>query len=74
MGKWFKRSLNDLTSFLRGMDELAPPGGPAAADGPAPAFCLGCIVAGIIGFASNVPMRGRDMKYTSQGWASKESG
>jgi hypothetical protein len=80
MGKWFNRSLKDLTSFFRGMDELAPPDGPAAVDGPGPgrgpgpASCLGCIVAGIIGFASKVPMRGRDMKYTSQGCASKESG
>jgi len=76
MGKWFNRSLNDLTSYFRGIDEPAPPGGPAAPDGPAtgPTSCRGPSVAGIIGFASKVPTRGRDMKYTSQGCASKESG
>jgi hypothetical protein len=74
MGKWFRRSPKDLTSFFRGTDAPAPPDGPAAFDGPASASFLTSSVAGIMGFASNVPMRGRDMKYTSQGCASNESG
>jgi hypothetical protein len=74
IGKWFRRSLKDLTSFFRGMDAPAPPDGPAAFDGPASASFLTSSVAGIMGFASNVPMSGRDMKYTSHGCASKESG
>ena len=62
MGKWFRRSPKDLTSFFRGMDALAPPDGPAAFDGPTPASFLTSSVAGMMEFASNVPMSGREMK------------
>ena len=74
IGKWFRRSLKDLTSFFRGMDEVAPPEELAAADSGAPAPFLISSVAGMIGVASQVPISGRDMKYTSHGCASKASG
>jgi len=61
MGKWFRRSLNDLTSFLRGIDrtglveELD-----AAAVVAATSFFVSS-VAGMMGFASQVPMSGLEM-------------
>lgn len=62
IGKWFKRSPNDLTSFFRGMDELALADELATTGGSALALYLGPSVAGMMGFGSYVPMRGRDMK------------
>jgi hypothetical protein len=51
MGKWFRRSLNDLTSFLRGIDRL----------GLAEELDAAAVVAGIMGIASQVPIRGFEM-------------
>lgn len=63
IGKWFKRSPNDLTSFFRGMDELAPLADElATTGGSALALYLGPSEAGMMGLGSYVPMRGRDMK------------
>jgi hypothetical protein len=66
MGKWFSKSPKDLTSFLRGIDEL-----PAADELPAEGSGAGVKsllksllvtnVAGMIGMASYVPIRGREM-------------
>ena len=72
MGKWFKRSENDFTSFLRGRVELGPP--EIAFFGTTGASCFFGIKAGVIVIASYVPINGRDIKYTSHGWASYESG
>lgn len=74
IGKWFRRSLKDLTSFFRGIDELEAPEEPAATACTALTSFLTSNVAGIIGIASHVPISGRDMKYTSHGCASKVSG
>lgn len=74
MGKWFRRSLNDLTSFLRGIDKLGLAEELDAAGCTASTAFLTCNVAGIIGVASHVPMSGLDMKYMSHGWASNVSG
>jgi hypothetical protein len=74
IGKWLRRSLKDLTSFFRGIVEFAPPEEPIAPGCVVPTSFLSWRVAGIIGVASKVPIKGRDMKYTSQGCASKESG
>ena len=54
MGKWFRRSLKDLTSFFRGIEELAPADElpAAAADASVLTSLLGPSVAGIIGFGS----------------------
>jgi hypothetical protein len=63
MGKWFRRSLNDLTSFLRGMAPFRPTA-PAELDGAARIAAtsfLTSIVAGMIGVASQVPMSGFEM-------------
>jgi hypothetical protein len=62
MGKWFRRSLNDLTSFLRGIDEFKPPTELDAAASVATTSFLSCMTAGIIGDASHVPISGFDMK------------
>jgi hypothetical protein len=62
MGKWFRRSVKDLTSFFRGMDALALPDAfPTAGLDAATSFPT-CIVAGMIGVGSHVPTRGFDMK------------
>jgi hypothetical protein len=62
MGKWFRRSVKDLTSFFRGMDALALPDElPAVGLDAATSFPT-CIVAGMIGVASHVPTRGFDIK------------
>jgi hypothetical protein len=74
IGKWLRRSLKDLTSFLRGMDELRPPAELDAAACVAATSFLTAIVAGMIGVASHVPMSGFDMKYMSHGCASNVSG
>jgi hypothetical protein len=53
MGKWFRRSPKDLTSFFRGMDELPAPEELPATDEPAALTSLLTIsVAGMIGVAS----------------------
>jgi len=52
IGKLFKRSPKDLTSFFRGIAELAPPDELVAAFCAALAFSLTWRVAGIIGVAS----------------------
>jgi hypothetical protein len=62
MGKWFRRSLNDLTSFLRGIDEFKPPTELDAAASVATTSFLSCMTAGMIGDASHVPISGFDMK------------
>jgi hypothetical protein len=62
MGKWFRRSLNDLTSFLRGIDGLTTPTELDAAACVATTCFLSCMVAGMIGVASHVPISGFDMK------------
>jgi hypothetical protein len=62
MGKWFRRSLNDLTSFLRGIDGLMLPTELDAAACAATTPFLSCMVAGMMGVASQVPISGFDMK------------
>lgn len=74
MGKWFRRSLKDFTSFLRGIDEVGAPAELDAAAGVVATSFLTTMVAGMIGVASQVPMSGFDIKYTSHGCASNVSG
>lgn len=62
IGKWLSRSLKDLTSFFRGIDELAPPEELATADCTLATSLLFSRVAGMMGLASHVPIKGRDMK------------
>lgn len=61
IGKWFRRSLKDLTSFLRGIAELATTEELDAAACAAGTSFLVSIVAGMIGAGSQVPMRGFEM-------------
>jgi hypothetical protein len=74
IGKKLRSSLNDLTSFFGGSDELDPPDELPAAGFDAVTSFLTCIVAGMIGVGSHIPTRGFDIKYTSHGCASKVSG
>ena len=61
MGKWFRRSLKDLTSFLRGIAELGPAVDPPAVPFMAATSFLTSSVAGIMGAGSHVPTKGFDM-------------
>ena len=65
MGKWFNKSPNDLTSFFRGIDELAPLEELPTAWTTWFALLSSCGSgndAGIMAVASYVPIRGRDRK------------
>jgi hypothetical protein len=61
MGKWLRRSLNDLTSFLRGIGAWSAPEGPGAAVCVAAISFLTSRVAGMMGVGSHVPMSGFEM-------------